>query len=440
MIIIANSFAIIFDVQKKNFYSLTSLIATIDQETELHNLDLVISKNLTPIQIKLYLKKYDKIIIASSFRTNQLNDIYKKMKFIYSSLKSEDLKRIIFIAGGSHPTGDPLTTLKLGFDFAFIGEAEFSLIDFLRRFIENEDIQTTHGIAFLEEENNLIVTPKPPLINLDDYPFLSKSRKLFPPLEITRGCAFGCTFCQVPMLFQHSVRHRSPDIIIDMVKWMVTEKLNDIRFITPNSFGYMAQKPRDVNRDAIVYLLSNLHSIDGIRKIFYGTFPGEVRPETVSENLMNEIKPYIANNRISIGLQSGSNSVLQEIRRGHTVEEALEAIDILLRTDFIPIVDMIIGLPGASEYDEELSLNVIKNLVEKGATIRAHVFMPLPGTVLENVEYQPIFPKIRKKLGKLSSSGKIEGNWTQQTLYAKKAWEMIQKIKNKRPLIKEDSR
>ena len=435
----SKSSAIVFDMQKRNFYSLTPLIATIDEDEKLRNYDLLLFESIDSKLLKSLLKKYKRLIVAFSFRTTQLSEIYKRMKIIYSSLSSEDLQKIIFIAGGSHPTGDPITTLRIGFDFTFIGEAEYSLPLFLKN-LENEvEPKNTPGIAFMMNDNELVKTPRPPAIDLDNYPFLSKTRKLFPPLEISRGCAFGCTFCQVPMLFEHRVRHRSPDIIINTVKWMATKKLNDIRFITPNSFGYLSKKPKEVNREAIVNLLNSLKSIEGIRSVYFGTFPGEVRPETVSEDLMKDIKPYIANRRISIGLQSGSNKVLKDIRRGHTVEEALDAIDILLKTGFVPIEDMIIGLPGATLEDELLSIRVIENLIEKKSIIRAHVFMPLPGTALEGSLYEPILPAIRKKLGRLSANGKIEGNWTQQTKYAKEAWKMTQNIKSVSPLVKSNN-
>ncbi|MFW9852762.1 MAG: TIGR04013 family B12-binding domain/radical SAM domain-containing protein [Candidatus Thorarchaeota archaeon] len=435
------SIAIAFDLQKKNFYSITPLVATIDEDEDLDDLDVLLLENIDSKEIKILLRKYNRIVIAFSFRTAQLETIYQKMKILHSSLKKEDLERITFIAGGSHPSGDPHTTLKIGFDFAFIGEAEFSLPFFLKQHIARNDVYSTPGIAFLDESKiGFTSTSKPPEINLDDYPFISRERGLYSPLEISRGCAFGCTYCQVPTLFQHRVRHRSPKIIIDTVKWMVQKNLTDIRFITPNSFGYMSTKPREVNKEAILYLLQSLKSVPGIRDVYFGTFPGEVRPETVSEELVNEIKKYVSNNRISIGLQSGSNEVLRRIRRGHTVEEGVEAINILIKSGFDPVVDIIIGIPDSTEQEELMTIDLINNLTRKGATIRAHVFMPLPGTALENTRYVPVSQKVRKRLGTLSSSGKIEGNWSEQERYAKEAWEIIEKISNLPPLRKVNNR
>ncbi|MHA1219943.1 MAG: cobalamin-dependent protein, partial [Candidatus Heimdallarchaeaceae archaeon] len=182
--------AIVFDFTKKNFYSLTPLVATIDANTDFRNLDFLLEKNLNSSKIRKLLDKYEKLIVGFSFRTTQFEDIYTRMKKIYSSLNKSELDKVTFISGGSHPTGSPLTTLKSGFDFVFIGEAEYSFTDFVRRFKDHEDLFATPGIGFLED-NSLRLTKRPDPIVLDDYPFLSPKRKLYPPLEISRGCSFG---------------------------------------------------------------------------------------------------------------------------------------------------------------------------------------------------------------------------------------------------------
>lgn len=438
-LVIKMNLAMVFDYSKKNFYSLTSLIATLDLDKDLQEIDVILEEKLDASILKSLLNKYDHLVVGFSFRTAKLPEIYERLKNIYKSLHPSELRRITFIAGGSHASGSPLTTLKTGFDFAFIGEAEYSLPFFLKQMILNEEIFRTPGIAYLENADSYKLTEKPAPIVLDDYPFMSQTRKLYPPLELSRGCAFGCTFCQVPTLFEHRTRHRSVEVIVDTVKWMSEKKLNDIRFITPNSLGYMSSKPRVVNQEAIVELLSSIRKVDGIRDLYFGTFPGEVRPETVSKELMKDIKPYISNSRISIGLQSGSNDVLREIHRGHTVEEGIDAINILLDIGFTPVVDIIIGLPSASEEDELETIHVIEELTKRQTLIRAHVFMPLPGTKLEDTPFKPVYPKIRKMLGKLSSKGKIEGNWTNQEKYAQTAWETSQKLLHLPSIMRPDN-
>lgn len=421
--------AVIFECNKNNFYSFASIIATIDKDPNLENLEKKIIDHITIPKLRQNLKRYSKIIVASSFRTAQIGDVYANMSKLYNTLSKDELKRILFVAGGSHATGDPESTLKLGYDYAFIGEGEYAFSVFLRNFLEGNDIKNTPNVAFLEEDN-VVRKPLAPLIDLDSYSIISKTRKLFPPLEITRGCVFGCKFCQVPSMFNKKIRHRSPEIIFDVIKWMAKNNLYDIRFITPNSFGYLSDHPTKVNIDAIEYLLKTIKQTKGIRDVYYGTFPGEVRPETVSEELLERIKPYIANRRIAIGLQAGSEKVLKEIGRGHTLKEGIKAIDILRENGFRPVVDFIFGLPTATIEDEMQSIDVIKKLVKKGDKIRLHTFMPLPGTIYEYEKYGTVARKIRQKLGFIANSGKLEGGWTHQITYAEKTWKLIRNIKS----------
>ncbi|MHA1408163.1 MAG: hypothetical protein ACTSSG_12385 [Candidatus Heimdallarchaeaceae archaeon] len=118
-----NAIAIVFELEKRNFYSLTPLISTIDDSPKLKQIDQLLMQDISPQDIKLLLEKYEQLIIGFSFRTAQIEKIYVKMSEFYKKLTKNDLERIIFIAGGSHASGSPETTLRLGFNYAFIGEA-----------------------------------------------------------------------------------------------------------------------------------------------------------------------------------------------------------------------------------------------------------------------------------------------------------------------------
>ncbi|MCG3220503.1 MAG: TIGR04013 family B12-binding domain/radical SAM domain-containing protein, partial [Candidatus Heimdallarchaeota archaeon] len=103
-----------------------------------------------------------------------------------------------------------------------------------------------------------------------------------------------------------------------------------------------------------------------------------------------------------------------------------------------PVVDIILGIPGASEEDEQFTMELMNNFIEEDVVFRAHVFMPLPGTTLEKTEYSPVSSKIKKTLGRLSSQGKIEGSWSQQEIYAKNTWATIKRIYDLPSIKRED--
>ncbi len=309
----------------------------------------------------------------------------------------------IFIAGGPHPSGVPEETLEF-FDYVVLGEGEETLPELVRVLQEGGDPEKVRGIAYRDSGNGKIVTtPKRPYVNLDSYPCFDP-KKLRAPLEISRGCPWGCKYCQTPRLFGREVRHRSVDSILKNAKYY-----DDLRFIASNAFAYGGDglHPR---LDKVEKLLSALHEIPD-KKIFFGTFPSEVRPEFVTEESVELVRKYCANDSLSLGAQSGSDRVLKEIQRGHTVEDSVSAVEFCLEQDIIPAVDFIFGFPTETEEDQEKSLDLVRWICKKGGTVRAHYLTPLPGTPYSSATPSEVSDRVRRELGKLALDGKLTGYW-----------------------------
>jgi B12-binding domain/radical SAM domain protein len=309
----------------------------------------------------------------------------------------------IFIAGGPHPSGVPEETLEF-FDYVVLGEGEETLPELVKVLQEGGDPEKVRGIAYRDSGTGKIVTtPKRPYVNLNSYPCFDP-KKLRAPLEISRGCPWGCKYCQTPRLFGREVRHRSVDSILKNAKYY-----DDLRFIASNAFAYGGDgiHPR---LDKVEKLLSALHEIPD-KKIFFGTFPSEVRPEFVTEESVELVRKYCANDSLSLGAQSGSDRVLKEIRRGHTVEDSVSAVECCLEQDIIPAVDFIFGFPTETEEDQEKSLDLVRWICKKGGTVRAHYLTPLPGTPYSSATPAEVSNRVRRELGKLALDGKLTGYW-----------------------------
>ena len=240
-------------------------------------------------------------IMIYSFATPQASYIFREVEQSKTSS--------IFIAGGPHPSARPEETLEY-FDHVVIGEGERTLPELTDALQNGKDISSIKGMAF-KNDGRMIFTGKRESIDLDRYPPFNPD-VIHSTIEITRGCPFKCAYCQTPQLFGHGMRHRSIDMICRYAKF-----LKDVRFTSPNAFAYGSDgiHPRI---EKIEGLLSSLPR-DG--KIFFGTFPSEVRPEFISDRLLELVSEYCANTTISMGGQSGSQRILDLIRRGHTVED-----------------------------------------------------------------------------------------------------------------------
>lgn len=330
-------------------------------------------------------------IMIYSFATQQAQHVYREVGCSKTSS--------IFIAGGPHPSARPEETLRF-LDYVVIGEGEKTLPELIDVLKNNGDVSTVRGIAY-KNKNGIVFTEKREVIDLDSYPPFD-TKGIRSAIEITRGCPFSCAYCQTPQLFGHRMRHRSIDEIARYAKC-----LGDVRFTSPNAFAYGSEgiTPRIEKIEALFKALPP-------RNIFFGTFPSEVRPEFISDRMLELVSGRCANTMLSMGGQSGSQRMLDLIHRGDTVEDIIKGVEKCLQHGFTPAVDLIFGLPGETEDDQLETLRLIKWLTGKGGKVHSHYFMPLPGTEFENSTPAPLSKQVERTMGKLALAGKTTGVWS----------------------------
>ena len=398
---------------KANKYSFNALIGALETEKDLDDFNVYfISTKEELLKDLLYLvEKYEKIILGISFFTTQIWEIYGLIKTIRKKFDN----KIFCIAGGPHPSGDPKGTLKMGFDIVFIGESEETLIEFLKKFRSKRDYLTIKGIAYFDKNKNYHYAGKRTYIDLNKYPPFPIKHNKFGAIEITRGCPYICYFCQTPFILGTYPRHRSIDSICKYVRIMKSKNLTDIRFITPNAFSYGSKDGKTLNLIKLEELLQKIKEIiqpEG--RIFFGSFPSEVRPEHVTETTLELILNYASNDNIIIGAQSGSQKILDLCHRDHTIEDVHNAVELTLSKKLKANVDFIFGLPGEGEEDISLTINLMKDLSKMGAKIHTHSFIPLPQTPFARKDVGRINKDIQKLIMELTSKGFAFGEWKKQ--------------------------
>jgi radical SAM superfamily enzyme YgiQ (UPF0313 family) len=152
----------------------------------------------------------------------------------------------------------------------------------------------------------------------------------------------------------------------------------------------------------------------GKEQVYFGTFPSEVRPETVQREAVALVRRYCGNDNLIFGAQSGSDRVLQALHRRHTVADAYRAAETIAAGGLTPIVDLIFGLPGEEPEDVAATLRLIQDLASMGAILHTHTFMPLPGTPLEGAAPGRVDPALHAVLDRLASQGHLIGQWRKQ--------------------------
>lgn len=330
-------------------------------------------------------------IMLYSFATAQAEEVYREV--------AGSKVKVVYVAGGPHPSARPEEALR-HFDYVVIGEGEETLPELIGVIKGGGDPEMVLGIAYMREGRARIM-PAREHVDLDRYPPFRPP--IFSPLEISRGCPWGCAYCQTPRLFGRKMRHRSIPTILRYAR-----SYSDLRFTSPNALAYGSDgvHPRV---DKVERLLKSLSELN--KPIYFGTFPSEVRPDFVSEEALDLVVKYCKNRHLSIGGQSGSDRILRAVGRGHSVDAARKACYLCLERGIVPNLDLIVGLPGETLEDQRMTLDLAREVVGKGGRIRAHHFTPLPDTPLEDAIPAPLSEDVAKEMGKLALDGKATGKW-----------------------------
>lgn len=330
--------------------------------------------------------------------------------------------RPLWVAGGPHPTADPLGTLRLGFDAIVCGEGEAALLDLLRAADSGADLAGVPGVVTRGSDRRPESLNQREPVDLDRFPpFPLRRRHVVGPIEIMRGCPFACAYCQTSQLLGTQPRHRSVEMIARYAAVIRQRGLRDVRVIAPDAFSYRSPDGRAQNLPALESLLATLRQTLGSEgRLFFGTFPSEVRPEHVNPAALELVKRFADNDNLIIGAQSGSERMLARCGRGHRVADIFTAVSQTLAAGLKPHVDFIFGLPDESDDDLNDTVAVIRELVAMGALIHAHTFMPLPQTRFADAPPGRIHGRVRPFVKELIRTGRLYGVWHRQEAAARR--------------------
>lgn len=184
-------------------------------------------------------------------------------------------------------------------------------------------------------------------------------------VSITRGCDNMCAFCVVPFT-RGRERSRNPESILREVREIISEGYKEITLLGQNVDKYNWNKG-EVNFAQLLKMTAEINP--NIRIRFSTSYPQDFTDEVIKTMAAyNNICKYI-----HLPVQSGSNGMLDKMKRGYTREWYLNRIDAIRK--YIPdcaiSTDMISGFCGETEENHRDTLQ----LMEKVGYDFAYMFM-----------------------------------------------------------------
>lgn len=116
-----------------------------------------------------------------------------------------------------------------------------------------------------------------------------------------------------------------------------------------------------IEKSVMVRLLSDAYEYIKAKKV--ESIRLSTRPDYIDDEILDILSRYGVKN-IELGIQSASDTVLKESKRGHTFSQTAAACEKIVKKGFILGGQMMIGLPGSSVEDE---INTAKQIVKLGA-------------------------------------------------------------------------
>lgn len=171
-------------------------------------------------------------------------------------------------------------------------------------------------------------------------------------LTIQRGCDKFCTFCIVPFT-RGRERGTPPREILRQARDLAAMGYKEVTLLgqTVNSYRY-----EDVDFSDI---LRAVHEVDGIERIRYTSpYPVDFTPKLI--DTLAEL-PKVGN-FLHLPVQSGSNSVLDDMRRGYSVEDFRDIVTRIRAAipDVALSTDVIVGFPTESDADFQKTLDLMR--------------------------------------------------------------------------------
>jgi len=279
---------------------------------------------------------------------------------------------IPIIMGGPHPSVVKEQVLQYSrFDGAVYGEGERTILEIARGL----PYRKIKGLIWRNKRGEIVVNPPRELImNLDELPFpkykkfsLGKYMEHKIPLIGERGCPYGCTYCAARLILGRGFRKRSPENILEEIKYWYKRGYQDFGFNDDEFTGdnEWAEKICDL------IIKNNLKATFELRT--------GVRVDRVNERLISKMKEagffFFA-----FGVESADQKVLNLMKKGTTPAQTKRAVKLVNKYGLESSGFFIIGLPGDTPAKFRKTLNFAKklNLNE----VRFYNAVPYPGTEL----------------------------------------------------------
>lgn len=286
------------------------------------------------------------------------------------------------VVGGPHVTALPATSLKAtGADIAVVGEGEETVQELASLLSARKTLNTCTGIC-IRHNGKFEQTPRRGFIkSLDEMPFPARDllrvdlykhassvrrriRPNYTNIISSRGCPYRCIFCGSSAVFGSTIRYRSPTRVADEIE-------DCMELLNIGIFGF-ADDTLTVRKSHVLGICEEI-----LRRGIDPLWMAQARVDTIDEETATAMKRAGCQG-IHFGYESGSQAILDNIKKGITLEQSLAATRIARRAGLNIHGYFMIGNIGETASTVAETIAFAKKL--EPDTAQFTIAQPFPGT------------------------------------------------------------
>lgn len=323
--------------------------------------------------IDMICRKQPKIV---SFYTR--SDTYHIMLKLSERIKKQMSCYIVF--GGPQADITAKETLEEipYVDFICCGEGETTVYPFFSSLLNGKPDLSVRGLVY-RSGGQIIANPRPELIaDLDSLPLLDYSvfssdarldNRVRFPIDVGRGCPFGCTYCSTKTFWGRKYRLKSPARIVKELKHY-HDQFGVTHFVFQHDMFTM-------NRKLVMETCRLIQALD-----FTATWSCSARVDCIDEDLIDVMAASGLRN-IYLGVETGSPRMQKLINKNLNLDKVIKILSYIHSKNIRITTSFMFGFPEETEEDISQTISLVVEILKiRKIVIQMHLCAFLPGTAL----------------------------------------------------------